>query len=134
MRKNPIELPLFPEGETPDMATLYQDPCLTCDDEGLTIHRYYFPFSGDKHVPYAAIRQAWDRPMGPLTGQWRIWGMGLSPYWFHLDANRPSKTRCIVLDVGAVIRPVLTPDNLEVVLAILRDKVQVTVASAKKVA
>ncbi len=64
------------------MATLYEDPYLTCDDDGLTIRRYYFPLSGDKRVPYSAIRDARDRTMGPLTGQWRIWGMGLSPYWF----------------------------------------------------
>lgn len=108
------------------MATLYQDPYVTCDGDGLTIHRYYFPFAGDKRVPYAAIRHAADRPMGSLTGRWRIWGMGLSPYWFHLDPNRPSKTRCIVLDVGTVVRPVLTPDNVDGVLAILRGKLQAT--------
>jgi hypothetical protein len=62
--------------------------------------------------------------MGPLTGQWRIWGMGIAPYWYHRDDDRPNKTRCIVLDVGAVIRPVITPDNVDAVLAILADKVR----------
>ncbi len=105
------------------MATLYEDPHITCDDDGLTIHNYYFPSSSDKRVPYAVIRHAQARTMGPLTGQWRIWGMGLAPYWYHRDAGRPNKTRCIVLDVGAVIRPVITPDNVDAVLAILADKV-----------
>jgi hypothetical protein len=104
------------------MAALYEDRHVTCDDDALTIHRYYFPFFGDKRVPYAAIRRAEDRTMGPLTGQWRIWGMGFPPYWFHLDGGRPKKTRCIALDLGAAIRPAVTPDNVDAVLAILRDK------------
>ena len=91
----------------------------------MTIHRYYFPFGGDKHVPYDAIRRAEDREMGPLTGKWRIWGMGAPPYWLHLDGSRPKKDRCIALDVGATIRPTVTPDNVDAVLAILRDKAHV---------
>jgi hypothetical protein len=107
------------------MATLYEDRHITCDDEGITIHRYYFPFFADKRVPYAAIRGAEDRAMGPLTGRWRIWGMGLPPYWFHLDAERPRKSRCITLDVSSAIRPAVTPDNVDAVLAILRSKAHV---------
>jgi hypothetical protein len=104
------------------MPALYEDRHVTCDDSGLTIHRYYFPFMGDKRVPYEKIRHAEDRTMGPLTGQLRIWGMGLAPYWFHLDADRPSKTRCIALDLGGTIRPVITPDNVDAVLAIVRER------------
>jgi hypothetical protein len=59
------------------MATLYEDRHVTCDEGGLTIHRYYFPTAGDKRVPYAKIRHVEERAMGRLTGQWRIWGMGL---------------------------------------------------------
>ena len=61
------------------MPTLYEDRHVTCDEGGLTIHRYYFPTGGDKRVPYAKIRRVEERTMGPLTGQWRIWGMGLPP-------------------------------------------------------
>jgi hypothetical protein len=104
------------------MAALYEDRNVTCDDTGLTIHRYYFPFMGDKRVPYAEVRRADDRPMGPLTGQLRIWGMGLAPYWFHLDPDRPNKARCIALDIGRTIRPVITPDDVDAVLAILRER------------
>ena len=107
------------------MTTLYEDRHVTCDDDGLTIHRYYFPFGGDKRVPYDAIRRADDRDLGPLTGKWRIWGMGVPPFWFHLDGNRSSKTRCIALDVGGAIRPAVTPDDVDAVLAILRDKAHV---------
>jgi hypothetical protein len=40
------------------MATLYEDCHVICDDDGLTIHRDYFPFLGDKRVPYSQIRRA----------------------------------------------------------------------------
>jgi hypothetical protein len=109
-------------GAEDPMAKLYEDRHVTCDADGLTIHRYYFPFGGDKRISYAEIRRADDREMGPLTGQWRIWGMGLPPYWFHLDGSRPSKTRCIALDVGATICPAVTPDNVDAVLAILKER------------
>jgi hypothetical protein len=105
------------------MAALYEDRHVTCDDDGLTIHRYYFPFLGDKRVAYTAIRRVEVRAMGPFTGQWRVWGMGSPSHWFHLDGSRRRKTRCIALDLGGTIRPALTPDNVDDVLAVLRDKV-----------
>lgn len=104
------------------MTTLYEDRNVTCDETGLTIHHYYFPLGGEKRVPYTEIRKVEERAMGPLTGQWRIWGMGMPPYWFHLDGRRPQKTRCIALDVGGFVRPAVTPDDVDAVLAILRDK------------
>jgi hypothetical protein len=103
------------------MTALYEDRHVTCDDEGMTIHRYYFPF-GDKRVRYDAIRHVEERSMGPLTGQLRIWGMGLAPYWFHLDGDRPRKNRCIVLDLGRTIQPVVTPEDVDRVLGILKEK------------
>jgi hypothetical protein len=112
--------------EDTKMATLYEDRHVTCEDDSLTIHNYYFPFRADKRIPYAAIRGAIDRKMGPLTGQWRIWGMGLGPYWFHLDTDRPRKDRAIALDLGGIIRPVVTPDDVDAVLAVLRERTVVS--------
>jgi hypothetical protein len=103
------------------MATLYEDRHVTCDEGGVTIHRYYFPTAGDKRVPYAKIRRVEARDIGPLTGQWRIWGMGLAPYFFHLDGSRPKKTRAIALNIGGVIRPTITPDDVDAALKILRE-------------
>jgi hypothetical protein len=88
----------------------------------LTIHRYFFPSGGDKRVPYTKIRGVEERALGPVTGQWRIWGMGFPPYFFHLDGDRPKKTRAIALDVGGVIRPTITPDDVDAVLKVLREK------------
>jgi hypothetical protein len=39
-----------------------------------------------------------------------------------LDPNRPSKTRCIVIDEGGWIKLAITPDEHDTVVRILREK------------
>jgi hypothetical protein len=103
------------------MSILYEDQYIICDDDAITINWYYFPI-GSKCLPYAAIRSVREETMGFWTGAGRIWGMGLSPQWFHLDPKRPSKTRCIVIDEGARIESAITPADPDTVLRILQEK------------
>lgn len=103
------------------MSVRYEDPHISCDDEGITIRKYAFPL-GEKRVRYEDIQRYHVHPMGPLTGKLRIWGGNLR-YWFHLDSKRPWKDRAIVLDLGKRTLPVLTPDQLEPVLELLRERV-----------
>lgn len=103
------------------MAILYEDSVLVCDDDAITIKTYYFPV-GSKRIPYADIRHVEPFTMGAMTGKYRIWGMGLSPHWFHLDVARPRKTEALLLDVGALIKPIITPDDCSAVHAILKEK------------
>ncbi|MDC3958299.1 hypothetical protein [Polyangium jinanense] len=103
------------------MAVLYEDKHVVCDEDALTIKRYYFPL-GKKRIPYADIRRVDEKRMGLLTGELRIWGMGLTPIWFHLDMARPGKDRCIVIDRGGFVKIALTPDDHETVLALLRER------------
>ncbi|MDI1475814.1 hypothetical protein [Polyangium sp. y55x31] len=103
------------------MTVLYEDKHVVCDDDALTIKRYYFPL-GSKRIPYDEIRRVDDTSMGWLTGKLRLWGMGPAPYWFHLDMERPGKDRCIVLDRGGVVKVALTPDDHEAVLSLLRER------------
>lgn len=101
---------------------LYEDPHIILDEVALTIKHYYFPV-GSKRVPYETIRAVHDREMDFWTGKWRIWGFRVAPEWFHLDWNRPGKTRCLILDTEqGWLRPVITPESHQQVLAILRDK------------
>lgn len=104
------------------MTILYQDNFIICDDDALTIDWYYFPF-GSKRIPYKSIKNFSEENIGLFTGQGRIWGMGFSPHWFHLDPQRPTKTKCIILDDGEWIKSVITPDDCERVMQILRDKI-----------
>jgi hypothetical protein len=102
------------------MGVLYEDAHVVCDEDGLTIKRYYFPLATEKRIPYADIRRVEEHRMGALTGQWRIWGMGPAPYWFHLDWTRPRKDRAIIVDRGSWLKVVVTPDDPEAVLRILQ--------------
>lgn len=101
---------------------LYDDGLLKLDEEGLTIRRYYFPFATSKRIPYARVRGVQDRPMGSLTGRWRWWGSGDFRHWAPLDPHRARKTRALVLDVGAWVRPVVSPEDPDRALAILRGR------------
>jgi hypothetical protein len=43
-------------------------------------------------------------------------------FWAHLDPGRPRKPWALVLDVGARVRPVVTPDDADAVLSVLRQR------------
>jgi len=104
------------------MAMLYQDDTVVLDSDGLTIRRYYFPFGGDKRIRYGQIRGVSQRPMSLFTGRLRVWGTEGLRRWYSLDLLRPWKSRQIVLDLGKTVAPVLTPDDVPRVAAILRER------------
>jgi len=104
------------------MSIRYQDARITCDDDGITIARYYFPFGGPKRVSYDRIRRIQVFPMGFWTGRYRIWGTSDPRYWLNYDPERPRKQTLIVLDVGAFVRPTITPDDPGAVLAVLEER------------
>ena len=105
------------------MTILYEDQYIVCDDDGMAIHWYYFPI-GSKRIPYNTIRNVKEENMNFFSGAGRIWGMGLTPEWFPLDEKRPWKTKCIIIDEGIWVKSVITPENHENVLQILREKIQ----------
>ncbi len=104
------------------MTIIYEDENLIFDDLGITIKWYYFPV-GEKKIPYNSIRNVTERNMAIFSGKGRIWGMDLSPEWFHLDPKRPFKDKCLVIDIGEWIKPAITPDNYNIVWQILQEKV-----------
>lgn len=105
------------------MAVLYEDARIVCDDDAITIHTYYFPW-GSRRIPYITIRTFEERSMGLLTGQLRIWGTGDFKHWYHYDPKRPSKTRALVIDTGQLVKAVITPDDVDRVAAILKEKTE----------
>lgn len=52
----------------------------------------------------------------------RIWGTANPRFWAHLDPGRRHKPWALVLDVGARVRPVVTPDDADAVLSVLRQR------------
>ena len=100
-------------------ATAYSDGGIVCDDNGLTIRRYY-PW-GSKHIPYSSIRSVERLPMTGINKirRWRIWGSGDFIHWWNFDAERPKKELALVIDTGHSVRPTITPDDPEAVESIL---------------
>ncbi len=104
------------------MRVLYDDGRIACDDTGVIIGWYYL--WGRKKIPYATIRGVSSRPMGRVGGRWRLWGSGDLVHWYNLDGNRPSKTVELEIDTGGRVRPVITPDDVEAVAAIIAEHLQ----------
>jgi hypothetical protein len=100
---------------------LYRDRWIECTSEALIIHWYYFPF-GKKTIPYGRIQGIREIQMEAFTGKWRIWGSGDLRHWWHLDPGRRHKDQALVLDLGADIVPVITPDDAAQVKNIIESR------------
>ncbi len=101
---------------------LYDDGLVQLNSDGLIIRRYHFPLGTSKHIPYAQIKGVQPWPMGLWTGKGRLWGSGDLRHWFSLDLRRPWKEKALILDLGAWVRPVITPDEPDRVLALLQEQ------------
>lgn len=99
---------------------MYDDGRIRCTASGLVIGIYY-PWGGAKRIPYERIRSVKRRQMGAWTGKGRIWGSGDFKHWFNLDAKRPHKDWALVIDVGKAVEPVITPDDVDKVVEVLRE-------------
>jgi hypothetical protein len=108
---------------TDGAPALYRDRWIECTDTALVIHGYYFPW-GSKTIPYGHLRTIDEVTMGPVTGQWRIWGSGDFKHWFNWDPGRIRKTRALILDLGKRVQPVVTPDDVDQVKAILAQRMK----------
>jgi hypothetical protein len=97
----------------------YDDGRIACTDSGLVI-RIYYPWGGAKRIPYEHIKSVTRRSIGAWTGKGRIWGSGDLKHWFNLDAKRPRKDFALVIDLGKTVEPVITPDDVDRVVSVLR--------------
>ena len=102
-------------------TSLYHDKKIVCDDEKITIRHYYFPFGWAKKIPYRKIKRIEFYAMGWWSGKGRIWG-GCIRYHMNLDWRRPFKDQAIILRLGRLTIPVITPDDVPAVVKILEQK------------
>ncbi|MGA2528091.1 MAG: PH domain-containing protein [Acidimicrobiales bacterium] len=103
------------------MESQYRDRWIECSDDGIQIRGYYFPW-GTKRIPYSKIRSVRRVEMSTFKGQMRVWGTSNPHYWASLDPQRRHKSVALILDVGRYVKPFITPDNPDVVEAIIRAK------------
>lgn len=94
----------------------YRDSLIECTDTEVVIHRYQF-LVGTKRIPYSAIRGIERAPLALLRGKGRIGGTANPGLWANLDWRRPRKSIALILDVGARVKPFLTPDDPDAALA-----------------
>ena len=97
----------------------YGDRTVRCDEQALTIRRYY-PW-GSKRIPYSAIKGVQRLPLNAVR-RWRIWGTGDFLHWWNLDSRRPHKDVALVLDLGTRVRPTITPDNPDLLETLLLNR------------
>jgi len=96
----------------------YDDGLIACSDDGLAIRRYGLLLR-PKRIPYAQIRSVTQVGLGVIR-RWRIWGTTDPRRWFNLDRGRPHKRAALVVDPGKPVKPVITPDDPQRVVAVLR--------------
>jgi len=100
-------------------GVLYHDRWIECTADAIRIRGYYFPW-GTKRIPYSSIRSIRRVTMTALRGQGRIWGTANPRYWASLDPSRPAKSIALILDIGSLVRPFITPDDPGKVEAAIR--------------
>ena len=92
----------------------YDDGRVTCTDQEIII-RHYYPL-GAKRIKYQAIREVRVVTLGSM-GKIRIHGSGDLVHWFNFDPRRTRKDVALVIHLDGKIRPVITPDDPERVIA-----------------
>jgi hypothetical protein len=73
-------------------------------------------------VPYRSIVGVQRVSLSALKGKARIWGTANVGYWANLDSSRPSKQEGLVLDLGKRVKAFITPDDVDRVESILRER------------
>ncbi len=100
---------------------LYSDHVLRMDDRGIVIRHYYWP-AGNKRISYREIEGFTRRPLKAWHGQYRVQGIDFRRRWYSRDRTRGEKESAIDLDIGGLVRPVLTPDDPQWVAEILTER------------
>ena len=114
----------------PGHQWLYSDRVVKLDEHALVIRSYYWPF-GSKRIVYAAIKGFERRPLKAWQGQFRVQGLDLQRRWYSRDRHRGEKESAIDLDLGKLFRPVLTPEDPDLMLRILEQRMSAAAPGEK---
>lgn len=99
----------------------YDDGAIALDEAGLTVRDYFLP-GRPRHIPFAAIVDAELIPLGFWTGRHQL--MGIGPFrprsFFPWDRKRATRSSGVSLDLGKRLRVVITPDDPDRVLELIR--------------
>jgi hypothetical protein len=106
-----------------NVSLIYADRLVRMTDDGITFHRYYFPFLTCKRVVYANIDHIDVETPALTNGKWRIWGSGNLTTWFPLDTGRPSRDRIFIATLNNQCTKIgFTVEDSATVIRIFREK------------
>ncbi|HXC19536.1 MAG TPA: hypothetical protein VNT80_06465 [Acidimicrobiales bacterium] len=102
------------------MADSYHDKGIICGSDTVEIRHYYL--WGSKKVPYSSIVAVQRVTLTALKGRLRLWGTANMAYWANLDTKRSSKQEGLVLDLGKRVKAFITPDDVDGVESLIRER------------
>jgi hypothetical protein len=106
-----------------NMNTTYKDKLIEVTDREVVFHHYYFPFGGDKHVPFSQIESIQARPASFFGGSWRLWGTGDFRTWFPQDFKRPSRDQIFFASLrGSSRRIGFTVEDSHAARSVLKER------------
>jgi hypothetical protein len=104
---------------------LFSNGFVTCYSDYFVIHLYYFPY-GNKKIKYNNIRSCEFHSMNDIDiFSCKLWGMALSPIWWHCDMRRLSRQNYILLDTNQWPKIGVTMDDNDImnVYYLIRQKI-----------
>lgn len=104
------------------MPLYYEDSQIRIDEVGIGIRDYYFPTYGAKNISWSELKSVHEFDLTFWSGKYRIWGMGLRPWWFNYDWRRQNKKKVFVLDSGSYFKSAITPEKPEELRAVFRSR------------
>jgi hypothetical protein len=94
---------------------LISNSFVRCYSDYFIIHLYYFPF-GNKKILYSQIRSCELHSTDDLgLFDYKLWGMPLSPVWWHCDMRRLARKNYILLDANQWPLIGLTMDDNDII-------------------
>ena len=103
------------------MQNLYKDSQIEVNETEVIINNYYFPSGKSKHIQWQEIKSITVKPLTFFSGAFKLWGMGIKPYWFNYD-HRTKKKHMLVIDTGHFIKSAITPDRFDLAKEVLLQK------------
>jgi hypothetical protein len=97
---------------------VYDDGLIACAEDSLTIRKYGLLLR-PKSIQYAQVRSVQQIELSALR-RWRLWGTTDPRRRFNLDLGRRHKRVAFIIDIGKRVTPVITPDDPQRVVAVLR--------------
>jgi hypothetical protein len=107
------------------LEILYKDNSISITDQDITIRTYYFPSGQSKVIAWRDIKSISVQPLTLTNGKYRMWGMGLRPYWFNSDW-RANKRFMFVINTGHFIKAAMTPDDFEAAKKAIETKISLS--------